>query len=234
MSSLVLIADDDRDIRQIVKNVVSGPGISILEASSGKEVLQMTETIDPDLYILDVMMPGIDGIEVCERLKAREKNSPHVPVLMLTALEDIENKVRALESGADDYLIKPFHVEELQARVRALLRVKELTERLQEKNIELQSIQEKLLKQEREMVVLELAGAAAHELGQPLSAILLNCHLLETLSEKDLRVPQIITSIRKDSQRMAEILEKLRNANPNKKSEYYKGSQILDLNDRKD
>ncbi|MNJ39306.1 Response regulator MprA [compost metagenome] len=91
-------------------------------AHDGMEGLSMMLAADPDLIILDVMMPKLDGFEVCRRL--REGGST-VPVLMLTAKDEVENRVKGLDTGADDYLVKPFALEELLARVRALLRRKE-------------------------------------------------------------------------------------------------------------
>lgn len=134
-----------------------------------------------------------------------------------------------MQDGADDYLTKPFHYEELQARVKSQLRIRECSLRLQEKNDELLAMQEKLIQQERQLLVTEFAGTAAHSLGQPLSAIMLNCHLLETLPKEDKKYQQALLAVKNDSRRMAEMLEKLKAIDPEKKQEYYGKTEILDI-----
>src|SRR5207302_4491659 len=88
-------------------------------AESGREALELLATSGPDAVILDVLMPGLDGLEVCRRIR---RAGNRVPVLMLTARDEVENRVAGLDAGADDYVTKPFALEELLARVRALLR----------------------------------------------------------------------------------------------------------------
>ena len=189
----VLVVDDDPDIRNIVSGSMEAQGYTVISAGDAAEALKLTEGKTPDLAILDVMMPGMTGDELCLELKKLQGS--HLPVLMLTARDGIDAKVQSLEGGADDYLTKPFDWKELNARVHALLRVREL-------NL-------KLIEKERELVVYQLAGSAAHKLGQPLSAILLNCHLLEALKPEDPRYQQAVQSIKQDSHRMADLIEKL-------------------------
>ncbi|MFD3257743.1 response regulator transcription factor [Paenibacillus lentus] len=122
MRSGILVIDDDEKITSMLRRGLAFEGYDVYTANDGMEGLSMMLTADPDLIILDVMMPKLDGFEVCRRL--REGGST-VPVLMLTAKDEIENRVKGLDTGADDYLVKPFALEELLARVRALLRRKE-------------------------------------------------------------------------------------------------------------
>jgi len=129
---------------------------------------------------------------------------------MLTARDELHEKVRALENGADDYLTKPFHVQELQARVRALLRIRDLHTQLQTKNRELQEMQKKLIEQERQMVAVQLGGAAAHRMGQPVSAILLNCHMLGHVTPEDPRYARALQAIKDDAKSLADMLTELR------------------------
>lgn len=114
----ILVVDDDPEIVSFVKRGLAYEGYTIDTASDGTEALAKARDREPDLVILDVMMPGIDGIEVSKRLR----QASDVPILMLTAKGTIADKVAGLESGADDYLVKPFAFDELLARVRALLR----------------------------------------------------------------------------------------------------------------
>lgn len=115
----VLIIDDNEDIRQHIKDSL-GKEYQILEAANGKEGLNLAKKYVPNLLILDWMMPEMDGIEVCKAIKESELTS-HIPVLMLTAKADMENKLEGLETGADDYITKPFNRAELCSRVRNLI-----------------------------------------------------------------------------------------------------------------
>lgn len=116
----ILVVDDDPKILEALRRGLSLCGYSVSTAASGVDALQAAREID--LVILDVMMPGLDGIEVCRRLKADAKTGGELPILMLTARDDVGDRVTGLEAGADDYLVKPFAFEELLARIRALLR----------------------------------------------------------------------------------------------------------------
>jgi len=115
---LVLLVDDDTRLREIVSMALEGEGYRVRGAGSAEEAVAVLERDDPDLMILDVMLPGKDGFELCRDIRTR---SP-LPILMLTAKTDTVDVVVGLESGADDYVTKPFVTKELVARIRALLR----------------------------------------------------------------------------------------------------------------
>ena len=115
----VLIVDDDPDIVRLVSYNLSHSGFEAIHASSGREALQLVQKQPPDLVILDLMLPGRDGLEVLSTLRKRGLDTP---VLILTARDAIGDRVQGLDSGADDYLVKPFAFPELLARVRARLR----------------------------------------------------------------------------------------------------------------
>jgi two-component system response regulator MprA len=119
MKAHVLLVDDDRHITEILRRALAYEGYSIDVALRGDEALQKTLEHPPDLIVLDLMLPGVDGLEVCRRLRA---SGNQVPILMLTAKDSIPDRVAGLDLGADDYLVKPMELEELLARVRALLR----------------------------------------------------------------------------------------------------------------
>ena len=118
MAEKILAIDDDVILLKLIRQSLEPEGFSVTTATSGEEGLAVFHQTAPDLVILDVMMPGMDGWEVCQRL--RQVSS--VPIIFLTALEKVENVVQGLVGGADDYLAKPFRVAELVARVTALLR----------------------------------------------------------------------------------------------------------------
>jgi two-component system, OmpR family, response regulator MprA len=113
------VVDDEPAVREALKRALSQEGYQVDLAADGNEALDRLGQLSPDLIVLDILMPGIDGIEVC-RLLRRIGN--RTPILMLTARDAVEDRVEGLDAGADDYLVKPFALEELLARVRALLR----------------------------------------------------------------------------------------------------------------
>lgn len=113
------LAEDDLKIAGLIKTGLEEQGYLVTIVSNGEEALQTFKETDFNLVILDVMMPGINGIAVCKSLRSGNKD---LPILMLTALGSIDDKVTGLNSGADDYLVKPFHFKELLARIEALLR----------------------------------------------------------------------------------------------------------------
>jgi len=115
----VLVVDDEFPLRAAVRRALGLEGFTVEEAASGEEAISKLKDSAPDAVVLDVLMPGIDGLEVCRRLRAAGDSTP---ILMLTARETVKNRVEGLEAGADDYLAKPFALEELLARLRALLR----------------------------------------------------------------------------------------------------------------
>jgi DNA-binding response OmpR family regulator len=117
----VLVVEDERNIRELVCLHLGLENYDCVQAGDGDEALKLARSRPFDLVILDVMLPGLDGVTVCRAIR-RESANPDVPVLMLTARREESDKVVGLESGADDYLTKPFGVRELVARVRALLR----------------------------------------------------------------------------------------------------------------
>lgn len=119
MKSNILVVDDDPSIVNVLKRGLTYEGYQVETAASGKQGLDLTRERPPDLMILDVMMPEIDGLEVCRRLRTEGVD---LPILMLTARDGAADQVLGLETGADDYVIKPFTFEVLLARVRALLR----------------------------------------------------------------------------------------------------------------
>src|SRR5215831_18787837 len=118
----ILVVDDDAAVRESLRRALRLEGFEVELAGDGAEALEQLEgngDEHPDLVVLDVLMPNVDGLEVCRRLR---RTGSRVPVLMLTARDEVRDRVAGLDAGADDYVVKPFALEELLARVRALLR----------------------------------------------------------------------------------------------------------------
>ena len=119
--STILIADDDPDLRDILRSILEPAGFAVEEAADGDATLRTVHECAPSLIVLDYMMPGLTGPEVCRRLK-QDTLLRHVPIIMLTGKSEIQDKVHGITAGADDYLVKPFEPQELLARVQMVLR----------------------------------------------------------------------------------------------------------------
>lgn len=122
----LLVVDDDQAVVSLLRRGFSYEGFDVQTAHNGEEALALARDQVPDLVILDLMMPGLDGIEVCRRLRTAD---PELPVLMLTARDASEDELRGLEAGADDYVTKPFSFDVLNARIRLLLRRSDASQR---------------------------------------------------------------------------------------------------------
>lgn len=152
----ILIVDDAVDTVELLKKRLRFEGYDTAEAYDGEEGLKRVAEYNPDLIILDVMMPKLDGYEVCQRLKSDE-NTKYIPVLMLTAKSEVEDKVKGLDIGADHYLAKPFDYKEVSARVRSLVATK--------------AAREKLVEEEKSEALEQMMEEVAHEIRNPLTSI---------------------------------------------------------------
>jgi pilus assembly protein CpaE len=121
MAGKVLVVDDDASVQRILQYTLKQEGYEVVVATDGAEALRLWQEESPALILLDVTLPGVDGYEVATRIRAGEGPKTHVPIIMLTGERDVQQKVRALRAGADDYLIKPFHPAELLARMKSLI-----------------------------------------------------------------------------------------------------------------
>jgi len=128
MADTVLVVDDEEYIRELLKTFLTEMGYEVIVASHGEEALDLAKEEGPQVIILDVKMPGIDGIETCKRLKSDEETRL-IPVIVATALRETLPEV--LDAGANDFVTKPFHLTEILTRVRSILRVKHLTDELE-------------------------------------------------------------------------------------------------------
>lgn len=152
----ILIVDDAEDTVELLRKRFRAEGYDTSEAFNGEQALNTVPEYEPDLIVLDVMMPKIDGYEVCQRLKADEKTK-YIPVLMLTAKGEVEHKVKGLNIGADDYMAKPFDYKELSARVRSLLSIK--------------ATHEKKVEEEKSGALEQMMEQVAHEIRNPLTSV---------------------------------------------------------------
>lgn len=128
MKEKVLVVDDEWEIRDVVSNFLMEKGYETILASNGEEAIELAEKETPHVILLDVKMPGIDGIETCSRLKEGEKTR-YIPVIMITAFGDRE--IEAYLEGADDFIVKPFNMVEISFRVESMIRIRHLTDELE-------------------------------------------------------------------------------------------------------
>ena len=141
--SKILVVDDIPANIQLLDSHLSSIGYETITASNGEEALAKVDSERPDLILLDVMMPKMDGFETCKVLKAN-KRTDYIPIIMVTALNEMKDKLKGIEAGADDFITKPFNKLELLARVKSLLRVKNLHDQLQEKVKQLEMAKKRL------------------------------------------------------------------------------------------
>jgi two-component system NtrC family sensor kinase len=173
----ILVIDDTPANLRLLVNLLSRKGYKVRALPSGKLALAGIHAAPPDLILLDIMMPDMDGYEVCERLKSDEKTR-EIPVIFISAMHEVLDKVKAFSMGAVDYVTKPFQIEEVIARVETHLENRFLQERLKDKNIELaqalealKAAQEHIIKSEKMAALGQLVASIAHEVNTPLGAI---------------------------------------------------------------
>jgi signal transduction histidine kinase len=179
-ATILVVDDDPRNVR-LVESMLKPSGYVILQAYDGREALRRVETERPDLILLDVMMPELSGFELCTLLRARHETRL-LPILMVTALNALEDKVRGLELGADDFLTKPINRTELLAKVRSILRVKRLQDQVEEHRRELEAANRELLLTQR--FKESMTQMVVHDLKNPLSGIMGNIQLVQMQHER--------------------------------------------------
>lgn len=231
--NIILIVDDNPTNLDILFDFLRKYGFKVLVALNGESAIKQIERVHPDLILLDVMMPGIDGFETCRRLKA-DCEKQQIPVIFMTALSDTVDKVKGFEVGAVDYITKPFQHEEVLSRIKTHLMIRNLQKKLQEKNEELALLNDnlaqlnqnlekivaqktkQLLNQEKTAIIGRLTQGLVHNLRNPIQTIMTSVDLIEGIAKKNeeqliLNYSQYITrSINKINQIMDTLMLKFR------------------------
>jgi len=212
----ILIVDDDPNVALLVKMTLSKhDGYSLEIAVNGDKALERIREAPPDLVLLDLMMPGIDGIEVCRRIKSDEKTK-FIPVLMLTAKREASDMILGMEVGANDYITKPFNPEELVARVRVHLRIKAL-EKEAAARVELET-------------ALGMSVTLQHKINNPLTGVVGNIELLkdwEKLSKED--IDEAIESAYVCALRIKNIIKQMGKLNRVISTPYIGDQKMIDI-----
>lgn len=218
---LVLVVDDVPRNVQVIASYLSKDGYDIAAATNGTEAVNMTKKIEPDLILLDVMMPGMDGFETCRQIKEKPKVRD-IPIIFLTAKVETEDVVAGFDAGGVDYITKPFNPRELLARVST--------------HIRLRLAQKEIVELERKNAAFATAVTANHELNQPLMVLQGNMEMLLISLEKyelDEKHHKYIDKINTSITRMTRILDKFK-ASTNIQFEMYSEDTAMAIFDEED
>ncbi|HQV31545.1 MAG TPA: response regulator [Calditrichia bacterium] len=184
----ILIVDDTQESIDLLVYFLKPTGYRVLTATNGYKALEIINATPPDLILLDVMMPEIDGYEICERVK-KDPKTQHIPVIMITALRELKDKITGLEAGADDFISKPYDSVELLARVKSLLRMKRYHDQLREQNRRLEE-QKKALERE-EVLKRELTNLLVHDMKSPLFVIQGQAQMMNLMANGDTQAESV-------------------------------------------
>src|SRR3989449_7193178 len=201
----VLVVDDDQRNVRLMESILRSSGYQVLKAYNGEEALQVVENDSPDLLLLDVMMPKMSGFELCQRLKGRYQTRL-LPIILVTALNALEDKVQALEFGADDFLSKPINKVELLAKVRSVLRVKGLQDELELKRAEIEATNQELIRMQG--FKESMMQMVVHDLKNPLASIMGNVQLIQ-MQSVDLTPPTRLKELLQRTQESARQLMRM-------------------------
>ena len=230
-NKLILIVDDVPRNLQVLATILYDDGYEIAIAENGKTALEILNTIAPDLILLDIMMPDVDGFEVCRQIKSDHQLSS-IPIIFLTAKNDTESIVKSFEIGASDYVTKPFNAIELKARVKTHLQLREKTKRLElvnqeldqivkDRTVELQKANQKL--SQLDVAKSNLLGLISHELYTPISQIKSSVHLLKftLVDEEDIELLNFIDNASKWLEKFAGLSTMITNLQLNKANAFF-------------
>ena len=212
----ILVVDDNKDILHLFKKILSTHGYNVTSAENGQEALKLAFEDPPDLILLDLALPKIDGLSVCKKLKESDETSM-IPIIMVTCRDTMKDKILGLKLGADDYITKPIYYVELLTRVESLLKLREL--------------QKQLIEARKLETLAQIAVSVNHEINNPLCSISANAEMLKThMDNSDDGVLRKIDIILKEVDRIKQVISKLSNATRVISMEYISGVKMLDLN----
>ncbi|HLP17714.1 MAG TPA: response regulator [Bacteroidota bacterium] len=196
MAATILVADDDEFIRLYLKKRLSGQGYSVLSAVDGEEAFALAQEHLPDVIVSDWMMPKMDGIEFCHKIKA-DARLRFTYFIFLTARDKQDDKISSMDEGADDYLAKPFQDKELLARINVGVRIT--------------ALQKELMSYQHQRAITELAVTIGHEINNPLGIMMLTLQVMKKRFNADnhAEFPKDVETCLTNGRRVAEIVKKL-------------------------
>jgi phosphoserine phosphatase RsbU/P len=211
-----LIADDNADNRTLLMDLLPKWGHEVVSATDGQEAWRvLADKNAPQLAILDWVMPGINGVELCRRLRERERQN-HPYIILLTSRCEAQDIVRALEAGADDYVTKPFNIDELRARIQAGCRILDLQAQLRD--------------HERLQGVLQMAGAVCHEMNQPLQIVMASSELLMPKLSPDDPNYKVLVMLKEGVERLGQVTRRVMRITHSRTRNYLgEPDRIIDL-----
>ncbi len=212
----IMIVDDDPNIGLLVEMTLRKKGsFDIINCSSGEMALERLGKERPDLVLLDIMMPGIDGYEVCRTIK-NNPDTKYISVIILSARREMGDKIKGMDLGADDYIVKPFDPDELLSRVKARLRIQEL--------------ERELLETKQLQTVLSMAVTLQHEINNPLAGIMGNGEMLKEWANMDPKdVGECVEAINNQARRIRDLVAKLSSVTKVVESTYIGSTKMIDL-----
>ena len=213
----ILIVEDNEDMLKSLQHTLESKGYRVITAENGDIALRMAREEDPQLVLLDLSLPKIDGYSVCKMLKESE-NTKYIPIIIITSRSSLKEKIMGLELGADDYIVKPYEREEILARVKSLLKLRILHERL--------------VQAEKLATLAQVAVSVNHEVNNPLCAISANAEIIKIMLNKGADPERINTKIEvilNEVDRIKRVIEKLSKATKVVSMEYISGIQMLDI-----
>lgn len=217
----ILVVDDDEVNADLLKTRLSALGYEVITAGSAEEGLAADSRMRPHLILLDVMLPEMSGFEACRKLIENHKDR-YVPIILVTGMDDVNAKIKGLESGAYDYVTKPYDAQELLARVRSALRTKRLYD-------ELKATREKLTEAEKLVALGQMAITLHHEINNPLQAIVLLSENILSDAEESSVSKEDIDAILKSCGRIQDVLKKIMNLKRVRSAPYIGEADMLDL-----
>jgi len=212
----ILIVDDNSTNRKLLKNVLAGSGESyeLFEADNGESALEIVEFEMPDVILLDVMMPKMNGYEVCKKLSSDDKTKS-IPILFISAMEATADKVKAFKVGGADYITKPINPEEVKARVAAHLRIRKA---------EMERTEAEGMKTLKAMI-----ATYNHNMNQPLMAAYMFLDVFTAKGDESEKSVQLIGKIKRELDKVKVILEKIQKLDEAKQTDYVGGIGMIDL-----
>lgn len=218
----ILIVDDDEHTRELLKMLLQSDSRKLTLCDNSDRAIEEINKEFPDVILLDVKLPGSkDGYELCNYIK-KMTEGVFIPIILITGNVETEQKIFGLNSGADDYVTKPFNGSELRARINAHLRTKFLTDQLKE-------TQYKLLEKEKELIAAKISGGAAHSLGQPLTSIILHCEVLGQLEHNSTEFKESLSEIKQLCLNVKKILSNISKSKTIKTRQYSGELEIIDF-----